>query len=249
MAARKSKPNPILVWFLSLVVPAYIRLIGATTKWEIIGQKNFEAARDANHGMIVAFWHSRILMMVNKRRHFPKKFWFMVSEHRDGELIVQAVKSFDISFARGSAKNPRKKAEQKSGSNAFRILLKALKDGDGVGLTPDGPRGPREKCHAGVVQLAKISGVPVYPVAYATKRAKFFTTWDRFHLPLPFSKGCYVYGDPIFVTAETEEQLEQSRQDVEAAIKRVTWEADKRMGHAREPLAANTEKTETVPSL
>ncbi len=248
MAAKKAQPNPVLSWVISLIVPAYIRLITATTRWEVLGKHNFEAARDNRDGMIVVFWHSRILMMVHERRRYPKKFWFMISEHRDGELIARAVKGFDISFARGSARNPRKKAKNKSGSNALRVLLKALRNGEGVGLTPDGPRGPKEKCHAGIVQLAKLSGVPIYPAAYSVKRAKFLSTWDRFHLPLPFSKGCYIYGDPIQVTASSEEEMETARLEVEEALKRVTIEADTRMGHIPTTAALTADKRETVPS-
>ncbi|MCI5047111.1 MAG: lysophospholipid acyltransferase family protein [Aquisalinus sp.] len=227
MAIKSSKPNPFIAWCLGIIVPAWIRLIRMTTRWEVIGQENFERARASEEGMIVVFWHSRILMMVDQRRLFPNRFWFMISEHRDGELIARAVKGFDISFARGSARNPRKKAKNKSGSNALRTLLKALRRGEGVGLTPDGPRGPREKCHAGIVQLAKLSGVPVYPAAFAVQRAHFFSTWDRFHFPFPFSKGCYVYGDPIIVEGDEEE----ARQKIEDALQKVTREADRRMGH------------------
>ncbi len=212
-------------------MPAYIRFIDKTTKWEYVGTENWEHARDNPQGMIVSFWHSRILMMVNERRNYPKPFWFMVSEHRDGEYIARAVEGFDIQFARGSARNPRKMAKNKSGSNAFRILLRALKRGEGVGLTPDGPRGPARKCHQGLAQLAIMSGVPVYPVAYSVQRAKFMSTWDRFHFPLPFSKGCFVYGPPIHVDRSEISDIDSICVRIAEAINTVTDEADRRMGH------------------
>ena len=83
-----------------------------------------------------------------------------------------------------------------------------------------------------MIQLARVSGVPITPVAYAVKRARYMGSWDRFHLPLPFSRGCYVYGKPITVTARTEEEMEAARLEVEQALNDVTAEADRRMGHA-----------------
>ena len=231
MAAKSKTPNPFLLWCLGWLVPAYIRLVKATTKWEIIGEEHLEETRTREDGMITVFWHSRILMMIAMRQLYPRPFWFMVSEHRDGEMIARSVKPFDIDLARGSARNPKKLGKKKSGTSAQRLLLKALKERQGVGLTPDGPRGPRQRCHTGVAQLASLSGVPVTPVAYAVKRAKYLGSWDRFHLPLPFSTGCYVFGKPLKVTARTDEEMEQARLEIEQALNEVTAEADRRMGH------------------
>lgn len=231
MAIKKKSPNPFVLWCLGWLVPVYIRLIDRTTKWEIIGEEHYQDMLSREEGMITAFWHSRILMMIAVRRHYPRKYWFMISEHRDGEMIARSVNAFKIDLARGSASNPKKKAKNKSGTNAQRVLLKALKDKQGVGLTPDGPRGPRQRCHLGLIHLARLSGVPITPVAYAVKRAKYLSSWDRFHLPLPFSRGCYVYGKPITVTARGEEEMEQVRLHVEQVLNEVTEQADRLMGH------------------
>lgn len=230
--ARKATVNPFVLWMLGWIGPLYINLVDRTTRQQVIGQEHLDAIRGREGGFIIAFWHSRILMMVPMRRLHKGRFWFMISEHRDGDLIAQAVKGFDISFARGSTRNPRKTEKKKGGSDALRTLLRALKNGDGVGLTPDGPRGPRQRCQAGVVQLARLSGVPVYPVAYASRRARIFDSWDRFHLPLPFTKGAYVFGAPIMVDGKSDEAMESARLEIESALNHVTTIADETMGHA-----------------
>ena len=236
--AKKAKANPFLMWFLGWAGPAYIKLVNSTTRREVIGQDRFDALKARKDGFIIAFWHSRILMMVPLRRSYPgDRFWFMVSEHRDGDMIVKAVNGFDISFARGSTMNLRKKDKKKGGADALRTLVKALKDGDAVGLPPDGPRGPRQRCQRGIVQLARMSGVPVFPVGYASRRARIFDSWDRFHLPLPWSDGCYVFGEPITVAGESPEQLEAARLEIEAALNHVTAMADEQMGHMPMPPA------------
>ncbi|MGV6800338.1 MAG: lysophospholipid acyltransferase family protein [bacterium] len=230
MKLKSKQPNPIILWAIGWIIPAWIRLVNATTRWQVIGQKNYDAAIKNKDGFIVAFWHSRIMMMVPVRLHYPGRFYFMISEHRDGTMIAKGVEAFNIDFARGSARNLNKKFKEKGGAKAMRVLLSALKDGSAVGMTPDGPRGPRQKCQIGLVRLALASGKPIIPVAYAIKGSKIFNSWDRFHWPMPFSKGCYVYGEPIMVTAETEQEQELARQQIEQAINQVTAAADRQVG-------------------
>ena len=230
--AKKAKANPFLMWVLGWAGPAWINLVKWTTKREVIGQDILDRLVKAEEGFIIAFWHSRILMMVPMRQIYRgNRFWFMISEHRDGDMIARAVEHFDISFARGSTMNQRKKDKKKGGADALRTLLKALKDGEAVGLTPDGPRGPRQRCHAGIAQLARLSGAKVYPVGYASKRAKILNSWDRFHMPLPFTRGCYVFGEGISVTGDTPEEIEASRLEIESALNHVPRIADDAMGH------------------
>ena len=132
MAKKRSKPNPVILWLLGLLVPAYVRLVQYTTRWEIVGRNHYDVARTPDQGMIIAFWHSRIMMMIALRKQFPGKFNFMISGHRDGVMIAKAVKAFNIEVAHGSAANPRKQEKNKSGSNALRTL--------GAGITARGGR-------------------------------------------------------------------------------------------------------------
>lgn len=230
---KAARPSPILLFLVGLLVPAWIRLVQWTTRWEMEGAEHFQAARDSTDGFIVAFWHSRIMMMVPVRERYPGRFFFMISAHRDGDLIAKGVEAFRIEFARGSARDARKKDKNKGGSGALKTLLDALKAGAGVGLTPDGPRGPAQKVQPGVLALARLSGKPVIPVAYATTNAKFMKSWDRFHLPLPFSRGYYVYGAPVAVPDGDEQALETARQTLESALNDVTARAETLAG--REP--------------
>jgi lysophospholipid acyltransferase (LPLAT)-like uncharacterized protein len=119
-------------------------------------------------------------------------------------------------------------------------MLKLLRQNVSVALTPDGPRGPRMRLARGAVELARMSGAPVVPVSYATRRRRLLRSWDRFHLPLPFTSGVIVYGSPIRLPHELDEAgREEARLRIEAALNAVTWEADRLAGHAAvEPAAA-----------
>src|ERR1700739_4204747 len=88
---------------------------------------------------------------------------------------------------------------RRGGSAALRTMVKRLRGGDCVGITPDGPRGPAMTASVGIVNLARLAGVPIIPITYATSRRSVLPTWDCFHFPWPFGRGVYLWGEPIQV--------------------------------------------------
>src|SRR6185437_3247705 len=85
------------------------------------------------------------------------------------------------------------------GCPGLRTLLRLLAQGDIVGITPDGPRGPRRSLAPGVAQVAALSGAPIIPCAGCTSRRVVVGTWDRLSVPLPFGRGVVVCGPAITV--------------------------------------------------
>jgi lysophospholipid acyltransferase (LPLAT)-like uncharacterized protein len=127
----------------------------------------------------------------------------LVSHHRDGRFIGLVIRRFDMDTVLGSS--------SRGGAKALRNLLVSLRQGDIIGITPDGPRGPRRQAAPGVAQLAALSGAPVVPVAARTTRQLRLNTWDRMVIPLPFGRGVIVCGAEIPVPRT-------AWQDVEPAI-------------------------------
>jgi hypothetical protein len=122
-------------------------------------------------------------------------------------------------------------------------MLKRLKDGSCVGITPDGPRGPAMTASVGIVNIARLARVPIVPLTYATSRRRVLATWDRFHLALPFGRGVYLWGEPIEIAPDLDEpELEKARRLVEARMVEMVREADRRVGHKETPsmIAADT---------
>jgi lysophospholipid acyltransferase (LPLAT)-like uncharacterized protein len=96
-----------------------------------------------------------------------------------------------------------------------------------MGVTPDGPKGPRHVAKLGVIQLAKATGLPIVPLAFACSRKKLFASWDRYIVPYPFSRGLFLYGDPLWVLREADDAaLEASRLELETVLNRLTDQAE-----------------------
>lgn len=151
----------------------------------------------------------------------------MVSLHRDGQFIARTVKNFGIDTVVGSS--------SKGGAKALREMVKLLASGACVGLTPDGPRGPRMRAGSGIIALARLSGVPIIPVAFSLSRGKNLKSWDRFLVGGLFARGVFIWGEPVDVVRDaTPDIQEKARLDIEQTLNRLTFEADRKMG--RDPV-------------
>jgi len=218
------------------LIGAYIRLVDRTARWTVVGKENFDAAAADGKGVIVTFWHGRLMMASTIRRLTDQRVFMLISNHRDGEIITKAVKDYDIEFIRGSAANPNKPEKNKQGASAIAQMLAALKDGHVVGVTPDGPRGPAEKVHIGVIKLAQFSGAPIIPGANSMSRGRRLGTWDRFLLPGPFSRGVQVGLAPIRVPADADfETVKKAREALEKGLCEATEQADALAGRSDTP--------------
>ena len=154
----------------------------------------------------------------------------LISQHRDGLLIAHTVAHFGIRTAAGST--------TRGGAGALRTMLKALKAGEWVGITPDGPRGPRMRASDGIVHVARMAGVPILPATFGISRGRVLGTWDRFLVAWPFARGVIVWGDPIEVARDANDaDVEAARQAVEDGLNAITAEADRLSDRAPIPPA------------
>ena len=223
-----------LCWTIHL----YIRLVYATGKWEVEGAEIPRRILAQGKPFILAFWHGRLLMMPMAWLHMAPMH-MLISNHRDGRIIADAVRYFDIDWLAGSS--------SEGGLAALRQMVKHLKAGDCVGITPDGPRGPAMRASLGIAATSRLARVPIVPITYATRRRRILGSWDRFHFPFAPTRGIFIWGEPIDVPANADEaMLETYRLLVETRMNAMTIEADRRMGHAESGIvpAAATGDTE-----
>ena len=200
----------------------YIRLVHATGRWHVENGGIPRAYWDRGEPFIAAFWHGRLLLMPYCWQS-PGAFSMLVSQHPDGQLIARTIAHFGFATVAGSTR--------RGGSAALRALLRALKGGASVGVTPDGPRGPRMHAGGAVIDIARLSGAPILPVAYATSRRRVLGSWDRFVAALPFGRGVYVWGPPVTVPRDADAAArEAARQCLEERLNAVTAEADRMVG-------------------
>ncbi len=168
----------------------------------------------------------------------------LVSTHRDGEIIVNAVAGFGVDFIRGSAANEKKADKDKQGASAVAQMIGALDAGDAVGVTPDGPRGPAMSVQAGIVRLAAMTEAPILGFACVASRRRELSTWDRFQLALPFSSVYVVVSPPVRLGAiESHSDVADAKARIKAALDDAAAEATGRAGgrFASEAKAAATE--------
>ena len=213
-----SLKDKVFLLAASLLGAWLIRLIGLTMTMHETGQVALSPRRDRDIKAIFAFWHSRLLMSTYFFRDCG--IGVLVSLSRDGELISRVIERFGFLPIRGSA--------SRGGSQALRQMMQTLKRGHTVAVTPDGPKGPREQVQEGILFLAQQSGLPIHPFTFNASRRLLFKSWDRFMLPLPFSRGVFVWGQPIRVPRNADAALrEQKRRDLERELTRITDVAER----------------------
>lgn len=222
---------------LCRIVAAYIRLVHATTRWTYVRQAPAHRLWADGKPFIAAFWHGRMLPM--------PCFWdsdmtvyMLISEHPDGQLIARTIKHLGFDSIAGSS--------TRGGSGALRALIRALGDGACIGITPDGPHGPRMRVGEGVIALARLSGAPILPATYATNHQRILGTWDRFALAWPFGRGVLVWGDAVDVPRDADpDALENARRRLEDSLNAITAEADALCG---QPAVEPAPVPEAAPS-
>jgi hypothetical protein len=197
---------------------AHIRLVKATNRWRTTNCEAMAEAWQGRRPVIVAFWHQRLALMPYC---WPSTapFHMLISAHPDGQFIAGAVEAFGISTVAGSS--------TRGGGEAIRMLIRKLRAGESVGITPDGPRGPSRRAQAGAIALARLSGAPIMPVAVSVSRRAALKTWDRLIIGLPFGRGVMMWGDPIVVPRDcSDETAETLRVRLEVELNRVSDGAD-----------------------
>lgn len=138
----------------------------------------------------------------------------MISKSNDGDIIAAATEHVGIKVVRGSSK--------RSGASASLALLEKLEQGECAAITIDGPRGPFGVAKEGIINIAKLSQVPIIPMTWysPSKWLLEFDTWDKFRFPVLGVKTIAVYGEPIYVPSDcSKEDMEIYRQKVETALK------------------------------
>ena len=172
--------------------------------------------RSGGH-IILAFWHAQQLMIPAGYRGTGANV--LISQHGDGEIIARIIAHFGHEAVRGSS--------TRGGAGALRALIQLGRAGTELVVSPDGPNGPRQVAKLGIVQLAKATGLPIVPLAFACSAKHLFSSWDHFMVPYPFSRGLFLYGKPMFVSREGDDlALEADRLLLEMELNRLTKEAE-----------------------
>ena len=216
---------------LCYAIHLYIRFVYATNRWRVEGAEHPRRLCEAGRPFILAFWHGR-LMMIPMAWQRMAPIHMLMSAHRDGRIIADAVAYFGVQSVAGSTR--------RGGSAALRTMVRMLAAGDCVGITPDGPAGPAMVASAGIVNVARLARVPIVPITFATSRRRVMRSWDRMQVALPFGRGVFIWGEPIELGGDLDDAgAERARRLVEQRMCDMVRDAEARVGRgaARRDLA------------
>jgi lysophospholipid acyltransferase (LPLAT)-like uncharacterized protein len=189
-ARKERKRARRVLWSVRLGTLA-IRLLGATWRIRWFDRDEYRARRAAGLPVIWVLWHGQMLPLLYSHRRFDAAV--LISEHADGEIIAQVASRFGYQLVRGST--------SQGASRALVGLVRRLKEGADIAITPDGPRGPNRSVAPGVLVAAYRSNVPLLPVGVSVDRAWRLKTWDGFVIPKPFARITIRYGPLAAVQA------------------------------------------------
>ncbi len=208
---------PLKTRILARMLSGLMRFIHATCRKSYSNLEVLQAQFDSGHPCIIVAWHNRnILGPFGYLRHRPRGRVFspLASASRDGSLAAAAMENLGVQCIRGSS--------SRGGAQALREMLRAVKKGHDLGITPDGPRGPKYEVQAGVIAAARLTGIPIIPMTYQASRRKELGSWDAMIVPYPFGHLHYVYGQPMRVPRDaSEEALETLRLNLQQEMLRI----------------------------
>lgn len=188
-----------------------VRAVVATLRIRV---EDPSGALQRSHPLIWIFWHNRLFViphLFNKLRP-GRPGAALTSASKDGEIVAAFLKQFRIKSVRGSS--------SRRGATAAREILRFVESGHEIGITPDGPRGPRYEIKAGPISLAENSGTPLLPVRIRYSRFWQIKSWDRFMIPKPFSRVDVTILPPEFVAQTTSDaDFEAERLRIEGILR------------------------------
>ncbi len=216
---RGSPGRRLWFWLIEHLGPALLCFWFATIRIRWCGGEYAVPCPSGRKSAIFVFWHERLLCFVYTHRGLKGRV--LVSRSRDGEVVARLLAGLGFAPVRGST--------QRGGAEALRELLAVVGDGRDVGITPDGPRGPRRVFKAGAIYLASRSGLPIVPLSVSYRGFWTLPSWDGFQLPHPFTRAVLRAGAPLQVPPDLDAAgVEAWRRDLETALSRLTTETDER---------------------
>lgn len=197
---------------------ALARLLGATIKITVEGYEPY-AAHDK--GQIFVGWHGRTFVPAMFFR--GRSVWTIISQSHDGDMQNKLFTWLGFKIIRGST--------GRGGAKAAAESIRTLKKGATMAFTPDGPRGPSGVVQGGVMLMAKKSGATLVPVGVAANKCWHLPTWDRYMFPKPFARCIMVFGEPIHIEKNAnDEEVECARKKLEEETHKMQRLANQKMG-------------------
>jgi len=217
--ARERRSRRRMTWWRRMLfaigapmVVGVLHLIWATYRFRVHGDEKIRKLAADGSPMVLAIWHDGLFVLpwfLLRLAKLGVRVTYLISPSVDGEFGVMMVDVVRGHVVRGSA--------TRSGAAALRGLYRAVsRHGASPLITLDGPKGPRRQCKPGAVMIAGMTGLPIIPIACASRFSVRLPTWDRLLVPLSMAAVHIEVGEPFPVTRGGEEgDLERQRAALE----------------------------------
>jgi lysophospholipid acyltransferase (LPLAT)-like uncharacterized protein len=209
-------PQRLAAW----LVFALIRIVSATLRCQWIDRSGYFDSGPAGPA-IYCVWHNRLALCLIEYYGYAKKhnhtpgMAAMVSASKDGGFLACILECFGVQPVRGSS--------SRRGPQALLELTGWAERGYDLAITPDGPRGPRYVVQEGIIALAQLTGLPILPASQHLGWKLQAKSWDRFQIPLPFSRCEMVLGQAIRVPRQASDaEREALRLQLERTLKEIS---------------------------
>ncbi len=199
--------------------PMLIRILASTWRATVEGQAHVDSAHTRG-GYFMALWHGR--MLIPAVRHSRQGYSVLVSRSGDGDVSEALLGRLGYGIVRGST--------GRGARAALREMLRQLRAGTPIAITPDGPRGPPHSISPGMAWMASATEHPVIPCGFVAANAWHLRSWDRFTIPKPFSRIAFVYGEPFQPTGRDGDELDRESEEIRIRILRVEKRAFELLG-------------------
>lgn len=223
--SRKRKASGVVVphaprWYQRLsawLIWVAVRAVAGTLRYRYHDGSGFYEGK-AKGPAIYCVWHNRLALCMQiyygyaQPRNPTAGLAAMVSASKDGAFLSSVLERFGVQAVRGSS--------SRRGPQALLELTTWAERGHDLAITPDGPRGPCYVVQDGIMSLAQVTGLPILPASYHLGWKIRVKSWDRFQIPLPFSRCDVNVGKPLRIPAEASDaEREALRQQLEQEMK------------------------------
>ena len=206
-------------WYQRLgawLIFALIRIVAATLRYQWTDRSGYFAGGPSGPA-IYCVWHNRLALCMIMYFDYARKhnqtpgMAAMVSASKDGGFLASILECFGVQPVRGSS--------SRRVPQALLELTGWAERGYDLAITPDGPRGPRYVVQDGIMALAQVTGLPIIPASCYLGWKIQVKSWDRFQIPLPFSRCEVILGPPVHVPRQASDtEREALRQQLERTL-------------------------------
>ena len=197
MLKRLSKNNFFLNLFANLVFLS-IWIIKSTSNWKGENEQIIEKELTKKKTLIVLIWHHQLMGSTFSWK-FKPKLRPIATSHRDGQLSTLVQKKFGLDPLLRKKDNP---------TFLIKNISKAVQNEDCIYITPDAPHGPPKKINTNIFKLCQKFDLNIAILSFHTNRYFRINSWDKLKIPLPFSKGIYLWGNEIIQSKEFKNEID-----------------------------------------